>query len=73
MTRTLVKLALGASLAILASSSDVFAGRGGGRGGGYGGGGRGGTQGGMVAAAVAGCKVALAAGPGWHARRRHPA
>ena len=46
MTRTLVKLALSASLAILASPSDVFAGRGGGGGGGmqrgggsYGGGG----------------------------------
>jgi hypothetical protein len=34
MNRTLVKLTLGASLAILASPSDVFAGRGGGRGGG---------------------------------------
>jgi tetratricopeptide (TPR) repeat protein len=43
MMRTLVKLALGASLAILSSPSDVFAGRGGGRGGG-GGGGRGGAQ-----------------------------
>ncbi len=42
MMRTLVKLALGASLAILFSPSDVFAGRGGGRGGG--GGGRGGAQ-----------------------------
>ncbi|APW61439.1 tetratricopeptide repeat protein [Paludisphaera borealis] len=45
MTRTLVNLALGASLAMLASPSDVFAGRGGGRGGGYGGGG-GGARGG---------------------------
>ncbi len=47
MTRTLFKLALGASLAWLASPSDVFAGRGGGRGGGGGGapsrGGMGGT------------------------------
>ena len=34
MTRTLLKLTLGASLAWLASPSDVFAGRGGGRGGG---------------------------------------
>jgi tetratricopeptide (TPR) repeat protein len=42
MTRTLVNLALGVSLAILAGSSGVFAGRGGGRGGGYGGGGYGG-------------------------------
>jgi hypothetical protein len=53
MTRTLVKLALGASLAILAGPSDGFAGRGGGRGGGYGGdmqrggGGGGGGGGGM--------------------------
>ena len=41
MTRTLLKLALGTSLALLAIPSDVFAGRGGGRGGGYGGGGGG--------------------------------
>ena len=46
MTRTLLKLALGASLAMLAIPSDVFAGRGGGRGGGYGGGGGGGRGGG---------------------------
>ncbi|MDR3623396.1 MAG: hypothetical protein P4L85_28950 [Paludisphaera borealis] len=46
MTRTLVNLALGASLAMLASPSDVFAGRGGGRGGGYSGGGGGGARGG---------------------------
>jgi len=48
MTRTLVKLALGASLAILACPSEVFAGRGGGRGGG--GGGRGGAGGGSSTA-----------------------
>ena len=46
MTRTLLKLALGAALAILASPSDIFAGRGGGRGGGYGGGSRGSYGGG---------------------------
>ncbi len=51
MMRTLVKLALGASLAILSSPSDVFAGRGGGRGGG-GGGGRGGAQRGGAAMSV---------------------
>src|SRR4051812_9486454 len=34
MTRPLLKLALGASLALLTLPSDVFAGRGGGRGGG---------------------------------------
>jgi Tfp pilus assembly protein PilF len=46
MTRFLVKLALGGSLAILALPPDVFAGRGGGRGGGYGGGYGGGSRGG---------------------------
>ena len=40
MTRTLLKLALGTSLALLAGPTDVFAGRGGGRGGGGGGAGR---------------------------------
>ncbi|MCU1376841.1 MAG: hypothetical protein JWO68_4127 [Actinomycetia bacterium] len=44
MTRTLIKLALGTSLALLAIPSDVLAGRGGGRGGGYGGGGGGGQS-----------------------------
>ena len=44
MTRTLSKLALGTSLALLAGPPDVFAGRGGGRGGGYGGGGYGGER-----------------------------
>src|SRR3954454_18847729 len=48
MMRPLLKLALGASLAILTLPSDVFAGRGGGRGGGGGGGmQRGGGGGGM--------------------------
>ncbi len=42
MTRTILKLALGTSLTLLASPSDVFAGRGGGRGGGGGGYSRGG-------------------------------
>jgi tetratricopeptide (TPR) repeat protein len=46
MTHSLLKLAMGASLAILALPSDVLAGRGGGRGGGYGGGNRGGSGGG---------------------------
>ncbi len=46
MMRKLLKLALGASMAILSSSSDVFAGHGGGRGGGAG---RGGAQGGGAA------------------------
>ena len=66
MTRKLVKLALCATLAIFASSADVFAGRGGGRGGGYGGGGRGGMQGGWGghgggSGGAGGCKVAMAA------------
>ncbi len=45
MTRTLLRLAVGASLTIFALPSDTFAGRGGGMqrgGGGYGGGGYGG-------------------------------
>ncbi|WZO97720.1 hypothetical protein EP7_004765 [Isosphaeraceae bacterium EP7] len=48
MSRILLKLALGLSLALLAIPSDVFAGRGGGRGGGGGGGGGygGGSRGG---------------------------
>ncbi|SIO60345.1 Tetratricopeptide repeat-containing protein [Singulisphaera sp. GP187] len=60
MTRTLWKLALGISLALLASPSDVLAGRGGGRGGGggFGGGGggenRGGNGGGSRGGAMGG-------------------
>ena len=45
MNRTLLRLSLGTSLALLALPSDGFAGRGGGRGGGYGGG-YGGSRGG---------------------------